>query len=253
VAPFANRGQPGSLNTGRGATWRPRIRPALRCVINLIGQRLSALRDEIDSARRAGLRGQQIARFAEGPMQRCVGRIDLSRLLRRGLTAQAMQAGTGAIGRQPVALGAAEVMGDLSLLHAVLQAAVDWSAELTPSSVNWRLDLQPWPVRARVRAAMQGHELVVDYVPSVAAARQYCEDGIPQVQLFESSFSGDALHLLCERLKDQAPGMAFIEIVPTGHGCEMRGSSGNRSTRVGSGGLPQVLASVMLLELARRR
>ena len=107
--------------------------------------------------------------------------------------------------------------------------------------------------RTQVRAAMQDHELVVDYVPSVAAARQYCEGGVPQVLLFESSFDGDALRMLCDRLEDQAPGIAFIEIVPAGRGCEMGGSTGHRITRVGADGLRQMLASVMLLELARRR
>ena len=320
---------------------------------------LQSLRDEIDGARQVGLRGQQIARFAEGTMQQSIERIDLSRLLRDLLTAQAMQAVAGAVGSRQT-LGAAEVMGDLSLVHAVLQAAADWSGELALASVDWHLDLQPWPVRARVqcrfahraadrvarddtaetvagarltqldtldwlllqytahragvivrrddgpslttlvlefthtvndtlegasavelgesghatpwmagsqvlvlaarrdartqvRAAMHGHDLVVDYVPSVAAARQYCEDGVPQVLLFESSFDGDALRMLCDRLEDQSPGIAFIEIVPAGSGCEMGGTSGHRITRVGADGLRQMLASVMLLELARRR
>ena len=315
---------------------------------------LQSLRDEIAGARQVGLRGQRIARFAEGPMQQSVERIDLSRLLGDLLAAPTMQA---AGNRQ--SLGAAEVMGDLSLVHAVLQAAADWSGELARSGVDWRLDLQPWPVRARVqcrfqhhaadrvddatapgaaggrlaqldtldwlllqytahragvlvrrddgpshttlalefthtvndtlegasavdlgergtampllagsqvlvlaarrdarsqvRAAMQGHDLVVDYVPSVAAARQYCEDGAPQVLLFESSFDSDALRMLCDRLEDQSPGIAFIEIVPAGHGCEMGGTTGHRITRVGADGLRQMLASVVLLELARRQ
>ena len=320
---------------------------------------LQSLRDEIDGARQVGLRGQQIARFAEGTMQQSIERIDLSRLLRDLLTAQAMQAVAGAVGSRQT-LGAAEVMGDLSLVHAVLQAAADWSGELALASVDWRLDLQPWPVRARVqcrfahraadrvarddtaetvagarltqldtldwlllqytahragvivrrddgpslttlvlefthtvndtlegasavelgesghatpwmagsqvlvlaarrdartqvRAAMHGHDLVVDYVPTVAAARQYCEDGVPQVLLFESSYDSDALRMLCDRLEDQSPGIAFIEIVPAGSGCEMGGTSGHRITRVGADGLRQMLASVMLLELARRR
>ena len=320
---------------------------------------LQSLRDEIDGARQVGLRGQQIARFAEGTMQQSIERIDLSRLLRDLLTAQAMQAVAGAVGSRQT-LGAAEVMGDLSLVHAVLQAAADWSGELALASVDWHLDLQPWPVRARVqcrfahraadrvarddtaetvvgarlmqldtldwlllqytahragvivrrddgpslttlvlefthtvndtlegasavelgesghatpwmagsqvlvlaarrdartqvRAAMHGHDLVVDYVPTVAAARQYCEDGVPQVLLFESSYDSDALRMLCDRLEDQSPGIAFIEIVPAGSGCEMGGTSGHRITRVGADGLRQMLASVMLLELARRR
>ena len=320
---------------------------------------LQSLRDEIDGARQVGLRGQQIARFAEGIMQQSIERIDLSSLLRDLLTAQAMQAVAGAVGSRQT-LGAAEVMGDLSLVHAVLQAAADWSGELALASVDWHLDLQPWPVRARVqcrfahraadrvarddtaetvvgarlmqldtldwlllqytahragvivrrddgpslttlvlefthtvndtlegasavelgesghatpwmagsqvlvlaarrdartqvRAAMHGHDLVVDYVPTVAAARQYCEDGVPQVLLFESSYDSDALRMLCDRLEDQSPGIAFIEIVPAGSGCEMGGTSGHRITRVGADGLRQMLASVMLLELARRR
>lgn len=319
---------------------------------------LQSLRNEIDDARQVGLRGQQIARFAEGPMQQSIERIDLARLLREVLTAQAMQAAASAVGSRQT-LAAAEVMGDLSLVHAVLQAAVDWSCELALASVDWRLDLQPWPVRARVqcrfphhaadqvasdttepagsgplpqldtldwlllqysahragvivrrddgpshttlvlefthtvndtlegasavdlndndtaaplmagsqvlvlaarrdartqvRAAMQGHDLVIDYVPTVAAARQYCEDGAPQVLLFESSFDSDALRMLCDRLEDQSPNMAFIEIVPMGQGCEMGGATGHRITRVGADGLRQKLASVMLLELARRR
>ena len=320
---------------------------------------LQSLRDEIDGARQVGLRGQKIARFAEGIMQQSIERIDLSSLLRDLLTAQAMQAVAGAVGSRQT-LGAAEVMGDLSLVHAVLQAAADWSGELALASVDWHLDLQPWPVRARVqcrfahraadrvarddtaetvagarltqldtldwlllqytahragvivrrddgpslttlvlefthtvndtlegasavelgesghatpwmagsqvlvlaarrdartqvRAAMHGHDLVVDYVPTVAAARQYCEDGVPQVLLFESSYDSDALRMLCDRLEDQSPGIAFIEIVPAGSGCEMGGTSGHRITRVGADGLRQMLASVMLLELARRR
>ena len=320
---------------------------------------LQSLRDEIDGARQVGLRGQKIARFAEGIMQQSIERIDLSSLLRDLLTAQAMQAVAGAVGSRQT-LGAAEVMGDLSLVHAVLQAAADWSGELALASVDWHLDLQPWPVRARVqcrfahraadrvarddtaetvagarltqldtldwlllqytahragvivrrddgpslttlvlefthtvndtlegasavelgesghatpwmtgsqvlvlaarrdartqvRAAMHGHDLVVDYVSTVAAARQYCEDGVPQVLLFESSYDSDALRMLCDRLEDQSPGIAFIEIVPAGSGCEMGGTSGHRITRVGADGLRQMLASVMPLELARRR
>lgn len=317
---------------------------------------LQSLRDEIDSARRVGLRGQQIARFAEGQIQQKLERIDLAPLLREVLTEQAAHATARAVGSRQT-LGSAEVMGDASLVHAVLQAAAEWSANLAQSTVEWRLDLKPWPVRARVqcrlahraadlavdaaeesaaapgarlpqldtldwlllqytahrasvlvqredrpshctlvleflntvtetledgsaatsapapliagsqvlvlaarrdartqvRAAMQGHDLFIDYVPTVAAALEYCADGAPQVLLYESSFDGEALRALCEKLEAEAPGIALIEIVPAGHGCEMGGTGGHRITRVGADGLRQMLASVMLLELARRR
>jgi hypothetical protein len=99
---------------------------------------------------------------------------------------------------------------------------------------------------------MHGHDIFIDYVPSVAAARDYCEDGTPQVLLFESSFDSEALRNLFAQFEARAPGVALIEIVPEGHGCEMSSSTGHRITRVGADGLRQMLASVMLLELARR-
>lgn len=324
---------------------------------------LLALRDEIEGARRVGLRGQQIARFATGRVQPGLERIDLNRLLRDLLTEQAMQANASAVGSRQT-LGTAEVMGDASLVQALLQAAADWSIGLAQAPVDWRLHIQPWPVRARVqcrfahcaadlapapptpaiadsadpaphldrldtldwlllqytahiasvvvrrddgpshctlvleftntvndtlegasvvelddtgataplmagsqvlvlaarrdarqqvRAAMHGHDLFVDYVPSVDAASQYCDDGAPQVLVYESAFDGAALRGLCTRLESVSPGMALIEIVPAGQGCEMGGATGHRVTRVGADSLRQMLASVMVLELARRR
>ena len=324
---------------------------------------LLALRDEIDSARRTGLRGQQIARFAGGRVQPGLERIDLGRLLRGVLTEQAMQANASAVGSRQT-LGAAAVMGDPSLVRALLQAAADWSVDLAHSPVEWRLDILPWPVHARVqcrfahcapdlaptdlpllaaagtpasrrldrldsidwlliqytahiagvvvhrddgpshstlvlefintvndtlegasavalddagstaplmagsqvlvlgarrdarqrvRAALHGHDLLIDYVPSVDAASHYCADGAPQVLVYEASFDGAPLSALCDRLDLLTPGVALIEIVPTGHGCEMGGPTGHRVSRVGAEGLRQMLASVMLLELARRR
>lgn len=319
---------------------------------------LQSLRDEIDGARRVGLRGQQIARIASGQVLPATERIDLSRLLRDILTDQAVHASARAVGSRQT-LTAAQVMGDPSLVHGVLQAAADWSAGQARAAVEWRLDVKPWPLRAQVqcrfahgavaaaaeppdgpgkaasarldeldtldwlllqytahmagviarrddgpshttlvlefvntvqetlegssaveldgdaapliagshvlvlaarreartqvRAAMHGHDLVIDYVPSVAAACQYCEEDVPQVLLFESSFDGEALRALCDQLQALSPGIALIEIVPAWHGCEMGDASGDRLTRVGADGLRQMLPSVMLLELARRR
>ena len=43
---------------------------------------LQALRNEIDGARRVGLRGQQIARLASGSVRQTVERLDLTQCLR---------------------------------------------------------------------------------------------------------------------------------------------------------------------------
>lgn len=110
---------------------------------------LQALRSEIDSARRVGLRGQQIARLAGGDVRQSVERLDLPQCLRAVLAGQAVHAGGEAVAAPP-APTRAEVLGDASLLHAVLSAAADWSAALARAPVDWRIDVKPWPVRARV-------------------------------------------------------------------------------------------------------
>lgn len=111
---------------------------------------LQALCGEIDGARRVGLRGQQIVRFAHGLGQQRVEPLDLAAQLRSVLAEQARQAGVEPMaGRQTLA--PAEVMGDASLVHTLLQATADWSLALASAGVEWQLDVNPWPVQARVR------------------------------------------------------------------------------------------------------
>lgn len=321
---------------------------------------LQALRAEIDGARRVGLRGQQIARFASGEVRQHMERLDLADLLRQVLEEQALQhPGTPMAGR--TALGAAEVMGDASLVHAVLQAAADWSGAHAQTGVDWRLDVKPWPAHARVachfahqpadqapeavadaatpgafrdnrldtldwlllqytahiagvnvrrqdssshstltlefqhtinvtlegasavdlsaadaavpslagsqvlvlaarretrqglRDALQGQDLLIDYVSTVSAAVQYCEGGAPQLLVYESSFDGDALWALRVRLSKLLSGVAMIEVLPSGQQCEMGDGTPESVTRLGADGLRQMLPSMITLEMARRR
>ena len=110
---------------------------------------LQALRSEIDRARRVGLAGQQIARLAGGDVRQSVERLDLPQCLHAVLAGQAVHDDGEAIAAPP-APTKAEVLGDASLLHAVLSAAADWSGALARTKVDWRIDVKPWPVRARV-------------------------------------------------------------------------------------------------------
>ncbi len=110
---------------------------------------LLSLRDEIAGARRVGLQGQQIARFASGEVRQSLERLDLAQMLRSVLDEQTRLSPVSAMNARAV-LGAAEVMGDASLVHAVLQAAADWSAAQACAAVAWQLDVKPWPVHARV-------------------------------------------------------------------------------------------------------
>jgi hypothetical protein len=313
---------------------------------------LLALRSEIDDARRVGLRGQQIARLASGDVRQSRERLDLPQSLRAVLDGQAAH-GHGAHIALPPAPSRAEVLCDASLLHAVLDAAAAWSGGLASARVDWRIEVKPWPVRARVvcrfarvaadtgtptspaahddldtldwlllrysahmagvlvqrqdnaghtqlaleflhtvngtlegaaavdlvasadagnqsiagcqvlvlasqratrqrlREALQGQDLLMDHVSTVADAMAYCQDGAPHVLLFESAFQGDALEGLLTELGHSAPGAVLIEVLPAGQDCEMRLTGGNPATRLGLDALRHMLVPVIVLELGR--
>jgi len=318
---------------------------------------LQALRSEIDGARRVGLRGQQIARLASGEVRQSVERLDLPQSLRAVLDGQAVH-GNGQAIAAPAAPTRAEVLCDASLLHALLDAAAAWSGALARAHVEWRIDVKPWPVRARVicrfshlpadraaaaagradpprpateldtldwlllrytahmagvlvqrqdnpshvqltleflntvngtlegaaavdlvasadggaqsvagcqvlvlaaqrstrqrvREAVQGQDMLIDHVSTVADAVQYCLDGAPQVLLFESGFQSDALGTLLSQLDQTVPGVVLIEVLPIGQDCEMSTAGTNPVTRLGVDALRNMLVPVMVLELGR--
>ena len=90
---------------------------------------LRLLREEIERARRAGMIGQQLARFASGRIRQSPEQISVTQMLREVL----LQRGREATARQieiSQALKPAEVVADATLLYALLQAVVDWSLDL---------------------------------------------------------------------------------------------------------------------------
>lgn len=112
-------------------------------------QSLRALREEVEAARRAGLVGQQLSRFASGRVRQSHERLNLTVLLKdvfvqRGRDLQAR----GLPLRQ--VLKPAEVVADASLLFALLNALLDWCAEHARSAIDFRLEHTAWPVRARL-------------------------------------------------------------------------------------------------------
>lgn len=308
-------------------------------------QSLHALWQEIDSARRAGLMSQQIARFVTGQAHPGIERVQLTDVLRDVLTEQSASAG-GVGHRQK--LGHACVMGDASLIHTLLQATAAWASANARTPIEWTLETEPWPpqarltcrfdllaqdldvaanhgealealdsldwllmgyaahlssaalnravhdgrclvtlrfrhvvndslegasavdmgsvagsravltgcqvlvlaarreARQRVREALRGHEVFIDYAPNVAAAGAYCDDGSPQVLVYESGFESEALRNLHARLAKLSPSVVLIEVTPTGDGCEM----GPGGIQLGAEGLSQSLAAVLLMVLS---
>jgi hypothetical protein len=317
---------------------------------------LQALRAEIDGARRVGLRGQQIARLASGRLRQSVERLDLATCLRDVLSGAAIHGNGQSIGLPPPPTRA-EVLGDASLLHAVLDAAADWSAGLSHAAVEWRIDVRPWPVRARVlcrfahrpadlvtataapgapqrdasldtldwllltyaahiagvvvqrqdspahtllaleflntvngtlegaaavdlvasaedgmrnltgcqmlvlaaargtrqrvRDAVHGQDLQLDFVSTVQDAQGACEEGPPQVLVYEAHFDGPELAGLRTWLAMRSPQFVAVEVLPTGDDCNLHAPGANTCTQLGVDALRQMLLPVLVLETGR--
>jgi hypothetical protein len=110
---------------------------------------LRMLREEIERARRAGMIGQQLARFASGRIRQSPEQISITQMLRDVL----LQRGREATARQieiSQALKPAEVVVDATLLYALMQAVVDWSLDLAQNKLEFKLDIKAWPPYARL-------------------------------------------------------------------------------------------------------
>ena len=124
---------------------------------------LRLLRRSVDDARTAGMLGQQLARLASGRLSLHRERQHLTQMLRSVLAQRSRE--TQARGVQVrQALKPVEIWADGALLFALLNALMDWALANTHSSVDLRLDLTPWPVKARLscRFAHRSLELLSD-------------------------------------------------------------------------------------------
>jgi CheY-like chemotaxis protein len=131
---------------------------------------LHALRSEVEHARRAGIMGQQVSRFASGRVNLHRERQDLTRLLlevvhqrQREIDARGIEV------RQRFAQ--AEVLGDATLTFSLLQSLFDWAFDHAVSRIDLQLDIKPWPRHARLSCAF-GHRSPQE----IAAANSHDDD-----------------------------------------------------------------------------
>lgn len=110
---------------------------------------LRMLREEIERARRAGMIGQQLARFASGRIRQSPEQISVTQMLREVLLQRGREATTRQI-EISQALKPAEVVVDATLLYALMQAVVDWSLDLAQKKLEFKLDVKAWPPYARL-------------------------------------------------------------------------------------------------------
>lgn len=110
---------------------------------------LRSLRDEIELARRVGMMGQQISRFASGRIRQSPETLSLTQMARDVLMQRGREIGAKGIEVRQ-AMRPVDVIVDATLLHALLQALVDWALEHAHANLEFRIDLRPWPPHARL-------------------------------------------------------------------------------------------------------
>ncbi len=126
-------------------------------------QSLRTLKESVAQAREAGMMGQQLARLASGRLRLSRERMHLTQILRAVLAQRSRETQARGIQVRQV-LKPIEVITDGSLLFSLLNALMDWALSSTHSSVDLRLDLTPWPAKARLvcRFAHRSLDLLED-------------------------------------------------------------------------------------------
>ncbi|RZI55880.1 MAG: hypothetical protein EOP37_26425 [Rubrivivax sp.] len=130
-------------------------------------QGLRALRDSVAQAREAGMVSQQLARLASGRLRLSRERVPLTQVLRGVLTQRSRETQARGIQIRQL-LQPIEVHTDASLLFSLLNAVMDWALANTHSSLEMRLDLTPWPAKARLMCRFAHRSLDLGSAPSAA-------------------------------------------------------------------------------------
>lgn len=145
---------------------------------------LAALLTEVDHARRAGIMGQQISRFAAGTVHFGRERLDLKALVVEAMRQRQRDFDTRGIELRQF-LAQAEVVSDATLTFSLLQSMLDWALEHATGRIDLKLDLKPWPAHARLSCTFSHRTLpVAAPTPTgqhAPATRQEADDALDSV------------------------------------------------------------------------
>lgn len=129
-------------------------------------QGLRVLRDSVAQAREAGMVTQQLARLASGRLRLARERVHLTQVMRGVLAQRSRETQARGIQVRQM-LQPIEIMTDGSLLFSLLNAVMDWALANTHSSLEMRLDLTPWPTKARMVCRFAHRSLDLGSAPTV--------------------------------------------------------------------------------------
>jgi hypothetical protein len=106
-------------------------------------------------------------------------------------------------------------------------------------------------VRNQVAQAVSHMGLRLEFVSSVDAAREFCQQGLPQAIVYESAVYDVAFDTLRNDIRRQCPELAWIEIIEQGEAFEISSFGGTSMARVGRDAIASSLPSALMFELAK--
>jgi hypothetical protein len=106
-------------------------------------------------------------------------------------------------------------------------------------------------VRNLVRDALRPMGLMLDFVPSVDKARQFCSEGLPHAVVHEASLGGQRFERLRAEMLADLPTLAFIQIAESGKAFEVLSVGDRQFASVGRDAILESLPAAMLFELTR--
>jgi hypothetical protein len=104
----------------------------------------------------------------------------------------------------------------------------------------------------QVRQTVSHMKLGVQCVSSIDAARELCQQALPQAIVYESTVYDSAFDALRNDIRQQCPGLAWVEIVDEGDAFEISSFDGVSMARVGRDAIASSLPAALLFELSRR-
>lgn len=317
---------------------------------------LSALREDIEQARHAGMAGQQIARLASGRVRQSHERVHLTHTLQSVLAHRRRETEAHGIDIKQ-SLEALEVVVDPSMLFSLLNTLMDWALANARGTVSLRLDMKPWPsqarltltmvlrapdeagredpaydppaldamvwhllaqtaqtmdvtctrhvdqerarvvlefprtitslmhesfpdvptaqeftssinskplagshvlvitarrdIRVQVRESVRDMGLLIDYVPSVADAVEFCREGLPHAIIIEGRLRATLFEQLMHEIRAEVPEFVFIEITDDNTQFEISPVSPTGMARLGRDAIMSSLPSALVYELTR--
>lgn len=106
-------------------------------------------------------------------------------------------------------------------------------------------------VRNQVRHAVSHMGLLLEFVTSAEAAREFCQQGLPHAIIYESQAYDRSFDRLRNDIQQHASALAWIEITEHGEAFEVSSFGGSSMARVGRDAITTSLPSALMFELAK--